>query len=143
MRRGATSGRRGTSRRGDSWRGAWSVPQGDGEEEAARRRIRAEVDVARHGLLSVVADFRVVAGVVGDDEQVAAGERELRAPTAEAVPDRARQIESDAQLAQLHEGRALDEGARVAVVARLVARLSLRRVAVGREVVAVVEREGL
>src|SRR5439155_391039 len=90
-------------------RWSWSEPRRDREEEAPRRRIRAEVDVAHDRLLAVVRDLRVIAEVVGKEQQVASGDTDARVARAQPGDPPRWQVERDARLAQLEECRGLNE----------------------------------
>src|SRR6185437_1182514 len=123
---------------------SWSEPRGDGEHELARRRIRTEVDVARDRLLSVVARLGVVAPVVREDEQVAAGDLDSDvARSEEPLGHVLGQRIADAHFAQLEERGGLHVRRRDAVEAILDARWAGRSTGVGGQLVAVVERERL
>src|SRR5918998_3614245 len=68
-----------------------SEPHVDGEEEAAARRVRRDVDVPRDRLVAEVADLGVEPAIVGEGEQVAAAELEpdvARAAGEHAVAER-------------------------------------------------------
>src|SRR6266487_1051373 len=82
---------------------SWSEPRRDGEEEAALRRIRTEVDIPHDGLLTVVAHFRIVAEVIREEQQVPPGDAHASSARAEPVGEALGQVEGNACLPELQE----------------------------------------
>src|SRR6059058_2272614 len=91
---------------------SWSEPRRDREEDGPLRRIRTEVDVPDDGLLAVVRHFGIVPEVVREQQQVTPGDAHPRRAGTDPTRPSLRQLERNARLAQLEEGRGLDERAR-------------------------------
>src|SRR6266487_2646595 len=122
-----------------SW--SWSEPRRDREKEASHRRIGAEVDVPRDGLLAKIALLGVVPEVVRDQDQVSPRDAYAGVVGAEPARQLFRQIDAETGLAQFQERRGLHEGCgNPPDVARVIARPPGHRRLIRSEAVAVVQR---
>src|SRR3954468_12260482 len=103
---GRCRGWRSRSRGGSSCIGAWLEPHVDVEPERTTRRIGEKVFSPADGLAAIAADFRIHSRILGDRDQVAAGEAQPdEARTApELVNPGIRQIHADRRFPQSPEG---------------------------------------